>query len=110
MALKAVASVYNNNAASFKKGQIIILMVKTFPAIQALGTKLMANYNNTSEILLLTILKIFDYVTYNELLQNLRESSSMHTWYSFIKRLLDFRLQQPTQDYIKIKRRSLKIL
>lgn len=34
----------------------------------------------------------------------------MHSWYVFIKRLLDFRLQEPTQNYIKIKKRSLKIL
>lgn len=95
---------------NLKKSHLVTFMIKTFPPLQALATRLMVNYNNTSEMLLLTILKIFGYVTYNELVQNLRASPSMHTWYIFIKKLLDFKLANPTQDYIKIKKRSLKIL
>lgn len=45
LALKSIFSVYNENNDSYKKGQLVSLILKTFPPMQALTSKLMANYN-----------------------------------------------------------------
>lgn len=63
-----------------------------------------------SETILLCILKIFGKATYTELVYNLKNSSAMHNWYIFLKKILDFKVENPSALFIKIKNRSLKIL
>lgn len=86
------------------------MIIKTFPPILTLASKLMANYSEVSETILLSILKIFGKATYTELIPNLKDSPAMHNWYIFIKTILDFKLENPSEVFIKIKKRALKIL
>ena len=64
MALKAVVSIYTCETNPVRKAELVAITSQTFPHLQVLVSKLMQNYNSTTEMLIFIILKIFGYATF----------------------------------------------
>lgn len=110
IALKALVSIYSSLMLEEKAGLFNIVAV-TFPCLQQLTQKLFHNFNDQTAVVLLLVLKIFSTSTFGDLPPNLKASDSLHLWFIFFKKIMDFEAgPTPSEQLLKLKHRASKIV